>query len=606
MRFVDRKILIFVLLLISAVTVFALSEADARYLVVDVSGGAAAERWPVSFLDETKNPAKTFNVPAFKTDKIVLRRVAAGAYWLGGSDERTRGRLSTEPWQGTRFRHQVELSRAFFIGLFPVTQKQYALVTGQAPSHFKGDELPVECVSFEDVMGADGFVARLKAKTGLDELGLPSLAQWEVAARAGTDTFYYWGDAADEDVALQYAWFGAAAKDGPKAVGSLKPNAWGLYDILGNVLELIDDAGCTPKKGVWRDPGMAIGPKGWRTTGRSAQIRGGAWSQGLSRCVVSPTFNGVSLRNRAYDIGFRLAKLTGPAAESLDASLLPEDPVAVARAKEPKDRKRREKTPQEKFDVPKTMFISHRGESHDAPENTMAAYDMARQRGFSFELDVYLSKDGKLFCFHDPDLKKVAGKNLKCEEADWETDVKDLDVGVRKGPEWKGVKPCLLEDVLKKHVGAVPLILVHVKGDTNSVPELVRLVKACPKATPKTLAWTGNDIAVAAALERELPGHMFFLGANSSRSWQPNELDTPVCEVITRMKSSVAKVVALRWNPNVVTKRYVKVLHDAGYKVDVWTPDTSGDVTAAIKAGVDYITTNKAKNCYEAVAKCPQ
>lgn len=604
MRHMKSKVLGLVLLACAAATAFAGGEDSAGYLVLDVSAGPAAAHWPVAYVDKAENPAARFNVPEYKTGKIVLRRVKGGAYWLGGSDERTRSRLSEEPWQGRRFRHQVELSRDFFLGIFPVTQRQYELVTGKSPSHFRGETLPVESVSFEDVTGADGFLRRLEAKTGLSELMLPSLSQWEVAARAGTDTFYYWGDAADEATALDYCWFGAAAKDGPCAVGSLKPNDWGFYDILGNVLELIDDADFTPKKGVWRDPGLEFGPKGVRTKGRTCAVRGGAWSQSLARCVASPTFNVVGLRSRSSDVGFRFGKMTGPSAAPLDASALPADPASERRSKEPK--RRRAKTPQERFDVPKTMFISHRGESHDAPENTMAAYDMARARGFSFELDVYLSKDGKLFCFHDPNLKKVAGKNLKCEEADWEKDVRDLDVGVRKGDEWKGVKPCLFEDVLRKHVGAVPLVLVHVKGDTNAVPELVRLVKAHPQATPKTLAWTGNDVAVAAALERELPGHPFFLGANSSRSYQPNALDTPVCEVIARMRSSVAKVVALRWNRNVVTASYVKALHDAGYKVDVWTPDSPDDVAAAVRAGVDYITTNKAKAVYEAVAKIPQ
>lgn len=579
-------------------------EDEAQYLVVDVSGGVQSAKWSVEHRGAEADAA-AFNARAFKTDKIVLRRVRAGAYWLGGADERTRSRLSTEKWQGTRFRHQVELSRDYFVGIFPVTQRQYAQVTGRRPSHFKGDELPVESVSFLDVMGPDGFMALLAKKTGLGEFGLPSLAQWEVAARAGTDTFYYWGDVADEDQALEYAWFGAAAKDGPRAVGSLKPNAWGIYDILGNVLELIDDSGHEPHAGVWRDPGMAVGASGWRTVGRSCAIRGGAWSQGLRRCVASPVFNGLPLKRADYDVGFRIAKLTGAPRAALAEGQLPADPAAAARAKRGKQRKDRSPKVQEKLEVPKTMFISHRGESHDAPENTMAAYDMARSRGFSFELDVYRSKDGKLFCFHDPDLGKVAGRALRCEEASWEKDVKDLDVGVHKGPEWKGLKPCLLEDVFRKHMGEVPLILVHVKGDTNSVPELVRLVKACPKATPRTLAWTGNDVAVAAALERELPGYRFFLGANTSRSWQPNDLDTPVSEVIARMKGSVAKVVALRWNADVVTARYVKALHDAGYLVDVWTPDSPEQVLAAVRAGVDYITTNRAKFVYEAVAAHP-
>lgn len=156
-----------------AIVAGATDEDAAQYLVVDVSGGAQAEKWAVEYRGAEADAA-AFNASAFKTDRIVLRRVRAGAYWLGGADERTRSRLSTEKWQGTRFRHQVELSRDYFIGLFPVTQRQYAQVTGRRPSHFRGDELPVESVSFLDVMGPDGFMALLAKKTGLAGFGPPT------------------------------------------------------------------------------------------------------------------------------------------------------------------------------------------------------------------------------------------------------------------------------------------------------------------------------------------------------------------------------------------------------------------------------------------------
>ena len=257
----------------------------------------------------------------------------------------------------------------------------------------------------------------------------------------------------------------------------------------------------------------------------------------------------------------------------------------------------------EKFDVPQTMFISHRGESHDAPENTMPAYDMAHARGFGFEMDIYLSKDGKIFCLHDSNLRRLAGKNLACEDANWETDVRDLDVGKWKGKQWEGVKPCLFEDVLKKHVGEVPLMLVHVKTDKRIVPYLVEIMKRNPKANPSNLAWTGNNTEVARLLEEALPGYRFFLGVGTPRKPDPDDPDAPIRAALKRMRSSVAKVAAVHWNRSIVTATYVKALHDAGYQVDVWTPDTPEDVVAALKAGVDYITTNRAKLVYEAVHK---
>ena len=98
-------------------------------------------------------------------------------------------------------------------------------------------------------------------------------------------------------------------------------------------------------------------------------------------------------------------------------------------------------------------LISHRGESHDAPENTLPAYQMAVERGFGFECDVYLSKDGRVFTFHDSTLKRTtAGANAKaCGEVSWD-EIEKLDVGAWgkwKGSRFAGTRPALLEEVLQ-------------------------------------------------------------------------------------------------------------------------------------------------------------
>ena len=94
-------------------------------------------------------------------------------------------------------------------------------------------------------------------------------------------------------------------------------------------------------------------------------------------------------------------------------------------------------------------LISHRGESHDAPENTLPAYKTAVERGFGFECDVYLSKDGRVFTFHDSTLKRTtAGANTKaCGEVSWD-EIEKLDVGAWgkwKGSKFAGTRPALLE-----------------------------------------------------------------------------------------------------------------------------------------------------------------
>ena len=99
-------------------------------------------------------------------------------------------------------------------------------------------------------------------------------------------------------------------------------------------------------------------------------------------------------------------------------------------------------------------LIAHRGESHDAPENTMPAFKMAVDRGFGFECDIYLSADKKLFTFHDNNLKRTTGgkHTEKCIDANWENTISKVNVG--GWGKWKGSKfdptsPTLLEDVLK-------------------------------------------------------------------------------------------------------------------------------------------------------------
>src|SRR5687768_9550612 len=93
-------------------------------------------------------------------------------------------------------------------------------------------------------------------------------------------------------------------------------------------------------------------------------------------------------------------------------------------------------------------IIAHRGASHDAPENTLAAFKLAIEQGADgFEADFYLAKDGRVVCLHDPDTKRVAGKKLLVREASF-AELRALDVGIWKGPQWKGERLPTLEEVL--------------------------------------------------------------------------------------------------------------------------------------------------------------
>jgi len=124
----------------------------------------------------------------------------------------------------------------FFMGKYPITQAEYQAVMGENPSHFSGNPRnPVENISWYDAIE---FCARLSELTGR-EYRLPSEAEWEYACRAGSTTQFSFGD--DKSQLGHYAWFDANSGSRSHPVGQKKPNAFGLYDMHGNVLEWCED-----------------------------------------------------------------------------------------------------------------------------------------------------------------------------------------------------------------------------------------------------------------------------------------------------------------------------------------------------------------------------
>jgi formylglycine-generating enzyme required for sulfatase activity len=178
---------------------------------------------------------------------------------------------------------KVHISQPFYLGKYPVTQAQWAAVMGNNPSEFKGDpNRPVEKVSWEEVQQ---FIRDLNAREGNERYRLPTEAEWEYACRAGSTTAYCFGD--DEGRLGEYAWYIKNAGGQTHPVGKLEPNAWGLYDMHGNVWEWVQD---------WRDA---------REVERVN--RGGSWVFDANYCR-STTRGHVTPGHRAYDLGFRLLK----------------------------------------------------------------------------------------------------------------------------------------------------------------------------------------------------------------------------------------------------------------------------------------------------------
>ena len=263
----------------------------ATYCVIDLSAGANATSYPVTYLAEP--PSGGFNVDEYKTTKLVLRRLEAGTFIMG-EDQNDES-------------HRVTLTKPFFCGLFEVTQKQYKLVTGSNPSNFSGDTLPVEKVSYNMIRGSSNgtkwpassavdsssFMGKLRVRTSLD-FDLPTDAQLEYACRAGTTTTYSYGNSANGN----YMWYRDNSSSTTHPVGTKNANPWGLYDMHGNVVELCLDWYGTLAYGT--DPMGSL-------SGSSRVSRGGSWWSVADACASSG--RGVVAPSDVYYYrGFRLTR----------------------------------------------------------------------------------------------------------------------------------------------------------------------------------------------------------------------------------------------------------------------------------------------------------
>jgi len=197
--------------------------------------------------------------------------------------------------------HLVKITKPFYLSVHEVTQTQYERVMGNNPSLYKGANKPVEQVSWNDAVE---FCRRLSEQEGV-EYRLPTEAEWEYACRAGTTTAFSFGDDATEFP--QYAWCRdrfpeiSERERSTHQVGRLIPNAWGLFDMHGNVLEWCHDwlAAYGSEKVVNAPAGPPLGT--------SHVLRGGAFNtppqyvRAACRYVIRPAVRSLSL-------GFRVAR----------------------------------------------------------------------------------------------------------------------------------------------------------------------------------------------------------------------------------------------------------------------------------------------------------
>ena len=189
--------------------------------------------------------------------RMEMHAIPGGEFLMGSPKKR--GYADEYP------QHRVTLS-AFYIGKYPITQAQWRAVMRTNPSHFNGNNHPVDSITWDEAVE---FCRRLSYATNRN-YRLPTEAEWEFACRAGTTTLYNYGD--EEDLVMQYAWCLPNSGNHTHPVGEKKPNGWGLYDMHGNVWEWCQDW----YGGDYYQYSPNVNPAG-PTKGTSRVLRGGSW-----------------------------------------------------------------------------------------------------------------------------------------------------------------------------------------------------------------------------------------------------------------------------------------------------------------------------------------
>jgi uncharacterized protein (TIGR02996 family) len=204
--------------------------------------------------------------------------------------------MGSPPSEQNRYKnesqHKVTLTKGFYLGVHEVTQAQWQAMIGDNTSFFKGDNLPVETVSWEDCQAFCEKLSQLDGK----HYGLPTEAEWEYACRAGTTTAYFFGD--DPSHLGDYGWFYDNAERKTHDVGTKIPNAWGLFDMHGNVWEWCQDWYGPHGKKHLRDPQGSNNEE-------ARVVRGGSWYGLMEDCRAAFRFR-YAPGNRIYNFGLRV------------------------------------------------------------------------------------------------------------------------------------------------------------------------------------------------------------------------------------------------------------------------------------------------------------
>jgi glycerophosphoryl diester phosphodiesterase len=233
-------------------------------------------------------------------------------------------------------------------------------------------------------------------------------------------------------------------------------------------------------------------------------------------------------------------------------------------------------------------IVAHRGASHDAPENTLSSFKLGWEQGADAdELDIYLTKDGRIVVLHDKSTKRTAELDRNVNELTLE-EVRALDAGSWKGPQWKGERIPTLEEVL----AIIPdgkRLFIEIKCGPEVLPELARVIKASGKKD-RQLVIIGFVYDTMKQAKERFPAltTLWIVGPKKeSQGLQPS-----VDELIG--KARAARLDGLDLGAGfAIDEAFVARVKQAGLQVHVWTVDDAAAARKLAKLGVDGITTNR-------------
>jgi formylglycine-generating enzyme required for sulfatase activity len=286
----ERKIRVIPVLVGGASMPLSTELPDALQPLVDLNALLIGDHFhpDVDRLIKTLESVLYVPLPPVFTNSIGMEFVLipAGIFTMGSSD------VDAEAYEDEKPAHRVTISHPFYLGKYLVTQAQWVTVMERYPNAIQSHpKQPVTNVSWHDALA---FIVKLSERDGGMDYFLPTEAQWEYACRAGTATPRY-----DSDVNA-IAWYRGNSDKAPHPVGQKSPNAWGLYDMLGNAYEWCRD-------GRRKYTGAAVvDPLGPTDADAERVLRGGGWDRSVRRVRAANRITDHP-GHRHADIGFRVA-----------------------------------------------------------------------------------------------------------------------------------------------------------------------------------------------------------------------------------------------------------------------------------------------------------